>query len=269
MTNENEESVEEEYEQEIEQEVEAAITFAKEGTLQSKVFALLKDKQWHCRECEGMAVASRQYAGGGGIQGLQRGTRGRLGIKIESANRACSNCSKTTTWDRWTGETQQSNAASGISAKLRRRILDYYTHTDVIENRVRPTHELIIDHRFPMERWGEFEPTQNANMTDTEIAAKFQLLKKDTAGNHNLLKSRACERCISSGKRGEPFGIPFWYEGVEDWPDGVPARGAAAEQGCHGCGWYDFAKWREGLRAALHSLSERHREESAAKNLPE
>ena len=248
---------------------EIAIEFAREGSTQGKVFALLSDKQWHCRECEGKTIASRQYAGGGGIQGLQRGTRKRPGMKIESQKRACSNCGKTTLWDRWTGETQQSNAASGISARLQGRILSYYAHTDVIEQRVRPAHELIIDHHFPMERWGGFEPTQNADMTDAEIAAKFQLLKKDSAGNHNLLKSRACERCLVSGKRGEPFGIPFWYEGAEDWPDGVPARGPQAEQGCHGCGWYHFAKWREGLREILRPLNERRQKESAPKDLTE
>ena len=167
--------------------VEIAIEFAREGSTQGKVFALLSDKQWHCRECEGKVIASGQYAGGGGIQGLQRGTRQRPGIKIESENRACSNCNKTTRWDRWTGETQQSNAASNLSTPLQRRILSYYAHTDAIEQRVRPAHEVVIDHRFPMERWGGFEPSQNANMTDAEIAAKFQLLKKDSAGNHNLL----------------------------------------------------------------------------------
>ncbi|NES89595.1 MAG: restriction endonuclease, partial [Okeania sp. SIO2B9] len=40
--------------------------------------------------------------------------------------------------------------------------------------------------------------THNLNMSETEIKQKFQLLKKDSAGNHNLLKSRSCEFCIKT-----------------------------------------------------------------------
>lgn len=55
-------------------------------------------------------------------------------------------------------------------------------------------------------------------MTPEEIEDKFQLLKKDDAANHNLLKSRACERCISTGIRQSPLGNTFYYEGSENWP---------------------------------------------------
>ncbi|WP_287274863.1 MULTISPECIES: hypothetical protein [unclassified Okeania] len=68
----------------------------------------------------------------------------------------------------------------------------------MIEQRQRPRHEIIIDHRFPMERWGNIEETHNLNMSETEIKQKFQLLKKDSGGNHNLLKSRSCEFCIKT-----------------------------------------------------------------------
>lgn len=98
-----------------------------------------------------------------------------------------------------------------------------------------------------MERWGASEPRNPDDMTLAEIQRKFQLLKKDDAGNHNLLKSRACERCIATRKRGSPFGIKFYYAGTEDWPFDCPEFGPEAEQGCFGCGWYDFASWREAL----------------------
>ena len=130
------------------------------------------------------------------------------------------------------------------------KILEVYSYIDVIEQRQRPAHELIIDHRFPMERWGESEPPHLTSMSDEEIKKKFQLLKKDSSGNHNLLKSRSCERCIKIGKRGKPFGISFWYQGGEDWPS-VHQRGAEAEEGCVGCGWYDFEAWREALNQKL------------------
>ncbi|MEW5857114.1 MAG: restriction endonuclease [Cyanobacteriota bacterium] len=202
---------------------------------QQKVFDLLSDQKWHCREHEGKLIASSQYAGGGGIQGLQRGTRTRPGLLIEKESRDCLICRKKTLWDCWTGEIKSANSAANIPASLGQKIFKVYAYTDVIEQRQRATHELVIDHRFPMERWGENEPPHLTSMSDAEIKKKFQLLKKDASGNHNLLKSRSCERCIKTGKRGAPFGIRFWYRGGEDWPS-IHQRGAEAEEGCVGCG---------------------------------
>jgi hypothetical protein len=52
---------------------------------------------------------------------------------------------------------QASNASANIPNELARKILNFYKFKDVIENRIRQSHELVIDHRFPMERWGESE----------------------------------------------------------------------------------------------------------------
>ena len=41
--------------------------------------------------------------------------------------------------------------------------------------------------------------------------------------------------------------IRFWYEGSAQWDDNIPTTGLDAERGCVGCGWYDFAAWREAL----------------------
>jgi hypothetical protein len=107
-----------------------------------------------------------------------------------------------------------------------------------------------------MQRWGEVEESHNPEMTDDEIKAKFQLLKKDSTGNHNLLKSRSCERCIETRKRGTPFGIRFWYEGDENWSQDIPQTGKDAEQGCVGCGWYDFETWRTELNKKLKNYEQ-------------
>lgn len=244
---------------------EIAIKFAKAGS-QSKVFDLLKDRQWHCRGCEGKTIASGQYAGGGGTQGLQRGTKTRPGLEIIQKRESCSTCKSMQTWDKWTGQTKSANAAASIPTALIKRILEVYSHTDVIEQRVRQAHELIIDHRFPMERWGDIETPNPSDMSDEEIKRKFQLLKKDDSGNHNLLKSRACEKCLKMGKRGEPFGIPFWYAGTEDWQSDIPKRGNDAEAGCVGCGWYDFEAWRQAIRAIAPLLNELNRKVSEEKD---
>ncbi|MDD5791463.1 MAG: hypothetical protein PUD22_02635 [Erysipelotrichaceae bacterium] len=65
------------------------------------------------------------------------------------------------------------------------------------------------------------------------------------------MKSRACENCIKTGKRSSPFGIDFFYEGNEDWPENCPKYGEEAKKGCKGCGWYDFGTWRKKLNERL------------------
>lgn len=223
----------------------------KKGSLQSKVLAVLQDTKWHCRSHEYKHLRIEQFAGGGGIQGLQRGTRSRLGLIIESRTDYCEKCKRKTRWDRWTGKTQEANAPAGISPVLCARILAYYKNTDIVEQRERPSHELTVDHRFPMNRWGVAEEKLPDDLPESEIQRKFQLLKKDSSGFHNLLKSRACENCVKTGKRGTPFGIKYFYHGDESWPKEVPPTGVAAEKGCVGCGWYDFGKWREAINLKL------------------
>lgn len=222
-------------------------------TIQSAVFRILEDKKWHCRGCGYPGVESGQLAGGGGIQGLQRGTGSRPGLVIISESKVCHSCKKRLVHDRWTGETKQANSTSNITPKLAERILKHLKYTDVIEQRKRQSHELIIDHRFPMERWGAIEEKNDPEMSEDEIKRKFQLLKKDSSGNHNLLKSRACEFCMKNHKRGTPLGIRFYYQGKQEWPTSIPQKGKGAENGCIGCGWYDFMQWREALNKRLGS----------------
>lgn len=222
---------------------------------QKGFFELICDQKWHCRSCgvRDGKITAEQAAGGGGIQGLQRGNKNRPGLEIETKNDDCPKCKKKTKWDRWTGKIKSSNAPTNIPSQLIDKILDCYKYTDVIEQRKRQKHELIIDHRFPMERWNKPEEKLNIHISDDEIQRKFQLLKKDSSGNHNLLKSRACENCIKTGERGTPFGIEFWYEGNRQWDQNIPTTGKEAEKGCIGCGWYDFEKWRKALNEKLNS----------------
>lgn len=225
------------------------------GSNQQKLFNYLKDQKWHCRSClrinDPEIAKIKQVAGGGGIQGLQRGTKSRPGIEINTIEKVCDVCGESSKFDRWTGNFQKANVPSSISEPLANRILDFYNYTDSIEERKRPKHELIIDHRFPMERWGDIESINDEKMSDEDIRNKFQLLKKDSSGNHNLLKSRSCEHCIKTGKRGMPLNIPYWYKGGSTWNPSIPVKGPDAEQGCVGCGWYDYKKWKDSLCSFL------------------
>lgn len=217
------------------------------------VFQVLKDQQWHCRECEYTHTGITQIAGGSGIQGLQRGTGSRQGLTIESANHLCRNCEKRTRQDKWTGQFVTSVQSSGMSQAFVRKVGKTLNRRDIIEGTERPMGQLTVDHKLPMIRWDSAmskKQTAYGNMLEKDIREKFQLLKKSNGSvSHNLLKSRSCEKCFQKGKRAKPFGINFFYEGNENW-EGKTKRDAS---GCIGCGWYDFAKWRSELNKHIKS----------------
>ena len=125
------------------------------------------------------------------------------------------------------------------SPNLRKRIIKVLGSIDVYENRFNA--HCLPDHKFSEIRWDENTKEENPdNMTDTEIRQKFQLL----TNQRNQQKREVCRSCYQTGKRGIIFGIPFYYEGTEDWDDSIPTRGREAEAGCIGCAWYDIAEWR-------------------------
>lgn len=216
-----------------------------------QVFQVLKDMQWHCRQCEYQHIGSTQIAGGGGIQGLERGTGSRPGVSIESADHFCVNCGAKTRHDRWLGSFQISVQGRSMSMSFVRKAMQLFESRDVVENTERPIGQLTVDHKLPMIRWNEDTSdrmTDYTNMSEDDIKTHFQLLKKSNGSvSHNLLKSRACERCYQSGHRGEPFGISFFYMEGPRWEPSDKKDPA----GCFGCGWYDFAKWREHLNQLI------------------
>lgn len=221
------------------------------GTKTHLVYLVLKDQQWHCRGCEYGHVGSTQIAGGAGIQGLQRGTHSRPGLDIKSGDHFCANCDATTRHDKWTGGVTQAVPSSSMPRSFARRAVVLLGSRDVVEQTERPPNQLTVDHKVPMLRWTPAEQkAQNAygSMTDDEIRARFQLLKSSNGSvSHNLLKSRACERCYQHDTRGTPFGIVYFYAGGPRWE---PAD-KKDPSGCVGCGWYDFDQWRKNLNATL------------------
>lgn len=226
-------------------------TFRKDTKIY-KVFLVLKDKQWQCRECKYRHIGITQIAGGSGIQGLQRGLSGRKGMEIDSGNHLCTECTKKTRHDKWTGNFCTPVAtSSAMPKKFQERVLNLLKKIDVVEGTKRPSNQLVIDHKLPTIRWSEKTGKEQENyqkMTDADIRNKFQLLKKSNGSvSHNLLKSRSCEQCFSNKKRGKPFGIYFYYKGNENW---LPTD-SRDSSGCIGCGWYDFDLWRKHLNKIL------------------
>lgn len=222
----------------------------KPGATALKVFNILKDKRFHCRGHDYAEAESGQIAGSGGIQGLQRGTRKRPGLEIQSELRLCKKCKRTLMFDRWTGKFIESTHMAKLSPKLIKRILVLFKYTDAVDQKKRSFAELTIDHKFPMARWTrEYGDYDDDKMTDEEIKSRYQLLKKSNGTvSHNLLKSRACEHCIKTGNRGTPFGIRFFHEGTDKF-----TADPQDESGCYGCGWYDFSLWRKKLNQLVES----------------
>lgn len=109
-------------------------------------------------------------------------------------------------------------------------------------------HGLLPDHKFPEIRWDEETMAENpAEMPEDEIREKFQLIDNQ----RNQQKREVCRKCYQTGQRGTIYGINYFYEGTDTWPEEYPKRGKAAEQGCVGCGWYDIQAWRDSLNNFL------------------
>ncbi len=227
-------------------------SFSSKQSRQYRVFRVLEDRKWHCRNHEYRHIRIGQLAGSGGIKGLRNGGSDRLGIDIESEQRLCSKCGITTRHDRWNGHFTEVSYYTKIPQSILKRAYSVLNKKDVVDNATRPLSQITIDHKLPMIRWNtqsEKKQTNYNNMTDDEIRNRFQLLKKSNgAVSHNLLKSRACESCYKTNHRGEPFGIRYFYDGNHRW-EGIDKEDPT---GCIGCGWYDIAAWRDSLNLKLN-----------------
>ncbi len=217
------------------------------------VFEVLRDMQWHCRGHEYTHTGITQIAGGSGIQGLQRGTRTRPGLVIDSGNHFCVVCDRTTRQDRWPGNYTRAIPSSSMPSGFMRRAIVLLGSRDIVELTDRQPSQITVDHKLPQLRWSPAEQqaqTAYSTMSDADIRAKFQLLKKSNGSvSHNLFKSRACEQCYRTGNHGTPFGIRFFYAGDGKW---APAD-RLDPTGCVGCGWYDFDAWRTAINRTLRT----------------
>ena len=178
------------------------------------IFENLRKKKWFCRDCGAEQLSksklqSGQYAGGGGIQGLERGGGSRRpGCELESGSEQCEKHGSTA-HDRWTGYFKPSFSQGSVPAKLQEKIFVMRGYKDVLEERTREAGGLMIDHKFPR---GEFnvnddipykEIFDNLQSDDPKKVTEgkkqcgqyFQILKKDQVGNHNKMKTEFCGTC--------------------------------------------------------------------------
>lgn len=210
----------------------------KEGTTSHNDFNILSDLKWHCTKCELKSGQAKTWQ-------VWR----QMGIQLDKDERG--NFYKTLVCERCKGKTihrklksleisEETKIRSGFPQKLINRIKHILNFEEALFLRKMMPRELEVDHKFPQVRWNKNEPVNGTDMKAEEIKEKFILLTR----SNNLLKSRYCEKCCKTGKRGCFPGVYFWYEGDEEWDVKIDKHD---EAGCEGCFWYNPYKWREEL----------------------
>ena len=218
------------------------------GTTSYIDFETMSDLEWHCTKCELESAQAKtwQVWRHNGIQ-LATDEKGNYYKSL-----LCPDCGKKTIHRRLLSLTilEDTTTRASIPQKLAQRIKKVYSCQEAVLLRNLPSRQLEIDHRFPQIRWGQDEEPHSIDMPDIHIKAKFILLNR----SHNLLKSRYCERCVQTGRRGEFPGIEYWYEGSDRWSSSINPND---ESGCEGCFWYDPYKWREELNNLIKQAREK------------
>jgi hypothetical protein len=207
-----------------------------------KVFEALLSGEWECRVCGPVPKVNPQAASR--IRDIKK-----KGFIIASKRISCGECNKTQMHDLLIMASLPDAIANPelrkpIPVELVKRIIKILGHKECVFDQVRTKTELIIDHKFPSQRWLEPESANNSSMSDDEIKEKFQLLSNQT----NMLKSRECDKCVKKGVRGQFMGIRWYYTGDEFW-----AKDFADPDGCKGCPWYDVHQWKLKLIEKLSS----------------
>ena len=211
-----------------------------------EIFNILKDGRWHCQNCE---ISNANYTRR--IQKIKE-----KGYTIAThLNYHCPICGKRRSTRLILLPIHRvelaGNGYETWSPALRNRIIRVLGSVDVYENTV--SRNCLPDHKFSEIRWDDKTKSENPEtMSDDEIRDKFQLL----TNQRNQQKREVCRTCFQTGKRGVIYGIPYYYEGTENWDPAIPRKGKEAERGCIGCPWYDIAAWRRHL---LNALKEAHK----------
>ena len=203
---------------------------------------ILSDLNWHCTKCElksGQAKTWQVWRQEKGIQ-LDKDEKGNW-----YKSQTCNSCNYKTVHRKLKSLEilDDTKARAGISPYLARRIKQVYDNEEAMLLRKLSPNQLEVDHKFPQARWEKDEKENKSSMTSDEIKERFILLTRE----NNLLKSRACEKCVKENKRGSFPGIYYWYKGNENWQGNKNN-----EKGCVGCFWYDPYKWRQALNKIVN-----------------
>lgn len=215
----------------------------KENTTSHHDWEILKDLKWHCTKCElksGQAKTWQVWRQEKGVQ-LDKNKKG-----LWYDTQPCPTCGYNTVHRKLKSLEilDETKSRAGISTYLASRIKKLYDNQEAFLLRELTPNQLEIDHKFPQIRWGDNEKENSLTMSESEIKKRFVLLNR----SNNLLKSRHCEKCVKTGKRGIFPGVYFWHQGDENWQ----GEDKYDENGCVGCFWYDPYQWREELNKIVN-----------------
>ena len=179
----------------------AIATWENHDTQTFKVFEALKSGQWECRVCGPVPKVNPQAASR--IRDIKK-----RGFIVASERRQCQKCRQVQMHDVLVmidlpTTITKPELRKPISPILRERIFKVLNHRESVFDQVRTSKELIVDHKFPSQRWNTPESDNPDNLSESLIKNKFQILSNQT----NLLKSRECDRCVFEGIRGQFMGI--------------------------------------------------------------
>ncbi|MFA6547447.1 MAG: hypothetical protein WCT11_00700 [Candidatus Magasanikbacteria bacterium] len=216
----------------------------KPNTTSYKDFETLSDLKWHCTKCELKSGQAKTWQVWRQEKGIQ------MDVDADGKHAArlfCNKCQSTTVHRKLKSLviTSETKSRSGLPSSFTNKVKNLYKNVEAIFLRKLSPRLLEVDHKFPQVRWGKDEEKNSSEMSDVEIKEKFILLTRD----NNLLKSRECERCYKTGKRGCFPGIKYWHKGKEDWDKTIDKHD---KKGCEGCFWYDPYKWRDELNGIVN-----------------
>jgi len=215
----------------------------KEKTTSYNDFNILSDLKWHCSKCELKSGQAKTWQ-------VWR----QMGIQLDKDEKGnfyktmpCSKCNNKTVHRKLKSlvVSEETKVRSGLPQKLISRVKEILNFEEALFLRKMMPRELEVDHKFPQVRWGKNESKNDVGMGAGEIKNKFILLTR----SNNLLKSRDCEKCKKTNKRGCFPGIHYWYMGIEKWDEKIDAHD---EAGCEGCFWHNPYKWREELNKIVN-----------------
>ncbi len=207
-----------------------------------KVLKALYSGEWECRVCWPVPQVNPQAAAR--IRDLKK-----KGYIILSLRSNCALCQKKTTNDILvmlpkieTRFEDWNENRMPMSDKLKDRMKKLLWNIEVCFNIKRSPSELLIDHKFPSQRWKWKESENKDNMNEKRIREKFQLLSNQT----NMWKSRYCDRCVKENKRWDYMGIKWFYKWDENW-----TKEKDDELWCIWCPWYDLDEWKKQLKKII------------------
>lgn len=210
----------------------------KKGSNQYKDFETMSDCKWHCTKCELLSGQAKTW----------QVWRQEKGIQLDTDENGkwfkrtfCKNCGISTIHRKLKSVeiiSEGLKARTDIPPEVKKRAKELFACIDEYSMRTEVPKDLQLDHRVPQVRWATNED-DNSNLSDAQIREKFMLLTE----SNNLLKSRVCEECVKTGKRGKGYKeIEFWYKGTEIYDSSL---------GCVGCFWHSPSVWRAELNKKI------------------